>query len=401
MDASGFPKPSYALASAGSDLLDLLGVAMGYATVYAVTDTSNPDVGGARTARALFDGDPFPADDQRADGEATLHDRALALIRVAIVNLDRLHADPATHRLADHVAFTGATPARGHTISTIDAAYALIALRTVRRALSSQLELYSNNTPDTAVGTTPLDLPLRDPADPGRTFSGRLEQLVQAQAELLLDDLTDASGRALPGWDLAANAPTAVDEELDSYTAAVRGLFAAYLATGDVRYRGRAIAVFDRMEAVFYDPAARIFSTTPAPVTSVEYTPLRFALLQSALRDMYELVATRPGDSARAPGLEEQLGRLDTLVLNGWDDRNGDQQVTPDECVQPIAAGGVPRGGLQMAERTLTGEIGRSTDDGSDGPTTSDRDGDCVPEIDDARLPAALAASVTFHVGRP
>src|SRR5262249_43784873 len=62
-----FPHPSYALASADSDALDLIGLALGYATLYAVTDANNRDVGGAQAAQVFFDGDPFPADDQLAD----------------------------------------------------------------------------------------------------------------------------------------------------------------------------------------------------------------------------------------------------------------------------------------------------------------------------------------------
>jgi hypothetical protein len=298
---------------------------------------------------------------------------------------------------------TGASPARGHTLSTVSAAYAVIGLRTVLRALSSQLELYSNNTPDTALGTTPLDaLPLHAPGDATRTFSGRASQLLRAQADLLLDHLTDASGRAYTGWDVAAGAPVDTGDTLDAHAAAVRGLFAAYLATGDTRYRDRAIAVFDRMDAVFYDAHARIYTATPAPAATVEYTPLRFALVQSALRDMYELVAARPGGEAREPILEDRIGRLNTLVLNGWDDRDDNKQVGwPAECADVVA--GLPRGGLEMAERTLTGEIGRLNDEGSGsgGPPTSDRDQDCVPEIDDAHLPAALADSVTFTIGTP
>ena len=93
-DGSGFPRPAYAVASADSHLLDLVGMALAYAELYALTDERNADVGGAQPARAFFDGDPFPADDQAADGEATAHDRALAMIRVALVDLDRLHTDP-------------------------------------------------------------------------------------------------------------------------------------------------------------------------------------------------------------------------------------------------------------------------------------------------------------------
>ena len=221
-----------------------------------------------------------------------------------------------------------------------------------------------------------------------------------AHAELLYNHLTDATGRAWPGWDLAANAPTSDDDTLDSHTAAIRGLFAAYLATGDVRYRDRAIAVFDRVESTFYDPVAEIYGTSGAPVESVEYTPLRFALLQSSLRDIYELVATAPGEEALEPIMEEQIARLDKLVLNGWDDRNHNRVVDwPDECVDVVD--GLPRGGVQIAERALSGEIGRINDEGSGvGPPTTDREHDCVPAIDAAQTSAALADSITFTVTR-
>ena len=376
-----FPKPTYTMASANSDLLDTIGLAMGYAEFYALTDRTNLAVGATHPALAMFDGDPF---------DASLHDRALAIMRVALVDLDRLHTDPATRLLVDTVTFAGATPVRGHTLSTTSLAYTLLGLRTVLRSLGGQLELYSNNQPDTAISHTPLDVaPLHYPGDPTLTFSARLEQLLRAHAELLYTHLTDASGRAWSGWDVAAGAPTDATDTLDAHAAAVRGLFAAYLATGDTRYRTRAIAVFDRMDAVFFDRDARIYTVTPAPVDQVEYTPLRFALIQSALRDMYELVARRPGSEARIPVLEDRLARLDKLVLDGWDDRDQNRIVDyPSECVRVVD--GIPRGGLQAAERTLTGETGGS----------NDRDHDCVPEIDDAHLPAGLVDSITFHVAR-
>jgi hypothetical protein len=400
-DGGAFAAPAYSLASADSNLLDVVGLAMSYATFYALTDTNNLDVGGAQSAIVYFDGDPFPADNQLPDGEPTLHDRALAMMRVAMMDLDRMHVDPASGLFVDDVAMTGTTIARGHTVSTTNVAYALIGMRTVLRTLSSQLELYSNNLPDRAVVSSLLDvLPIHRAADPSQTFTARVRELFQIHADLLLDHLTDASGRAWRGWDVTTGAHVDDADLLDSYTAAIRGLFAGYLATGDVRYRDRAIAVFQRVEAVFYDADARIYAVTPAPVDSVEYTPLRFALLQSSLRDVYELVAAHPGGEAIEPLLENRLGRLNKLVLNGWDDRNYDRTVKwPDECTNVV--GDLPRGGLQMAERTLTGETGNLHLPGAPIMTTSDREHDCVPEIDDAKLPAALADSVTFTITRP
>ncbi|HEY2746633.1 MAG TPA: hypothetical protein VGL86_18515, partial [Polyangia bacterium] len=402
-DGSGFPRPAYTLASADSSLLDLVGLAMGYAEFYALTDTNNADVGGAQPALAYFDGDPFPADDQRADAELTLHDRALAMMRVALIDLDRLHGDPESGLLVDDVTMTGSVPTRGTTIATPSVAYAILGLRTVLRTLGSRLELYSNNTPDAIVNATPLDaLPIHWPGDGSVTFTQRMSALLRAEGNLLMDHLTDASGRAWDGWDVAAGAPVDDDDTLDAHTAAVRGLFATYLATGDTRYRDRAALVYNRIEAVFYDPVARLWGSSPAPVSSVTYTPLRFALLQSTLRDMFELMGMRAGNGALALELQERIARLDKLVLNGWDDRNGNRIVDwPDECVS--VAGGLPRGGLQMAERTLTGETGSLEEKlgpGQPRTPTSDREHDCVPEIDDVGLPSALADSITFSVAR-
>ena len=63
---------------------------------------------------------------------------------------------------------------------------------------------------------------------------------------------------------------------------------------------------------------------------------------------------------------------------------------------------GRPEGGLQMAERTLTGELGSFGEAvvPFNRRKTFDRENDCVPEIDDAQLPASLASSITFHVAR-
>jgi hypothetical protein len=402
-ESASVGQPAYQLTSSASELFDLDGMILAYAEFFALTDTANVDVGGSQPARVFFDGDPFAADNQLADGEATLHDRALAMLRVAVIDLDRLHTDPATGLLVDHAAPPAADMGRGHTISTTTVAYTVLAARTALRSLGSSLELYSNNTPDAATTATPLDAAaIGYPGDAQLTFSARLEQILRAQAALLYDHLTDPTGRAWTGWDVAAAAPIDDTDALDAHTAAIRGLFAGYLATGDVRYRDRAIAVFDRMESVFYDRAARIFSATPAPVASVEFTPLRFALLQSTLRDMYELVATRPGGEPRIAPLEDHLARLNKLVLNGWDDRDQNRLITwPDECANVVD--GMPHGGLQMAERTLTGELGSEQAPLLPGDTripTSDREHDCVPEIDDAHLPAALADAVMFQVIR-
>jgi hypothetical protein len=423
-DASGFPQPTgYAISDAGSHLFDLLGLAGAYATLFTLTDQANAGVGGSQPAMAFFDGDPFPADDQIPDGEATLHDRALGVLRVLVVNIDRLHRDPASGILVDDVTFSGAAPTRGTTIDTASVAYSIVALRTVRRAISSQLQLYSNTTPDTSVAglMTALDgasIPLTGAPGGATLIADRLDALIDAQAKLLRDQLTTADGHALAGWDVSKMMASSTDDSLDAHAAAVRGLLAAYLATSDTSYRTRAEAVFQRMDSAFYDPGGLIYTSAPFPQPSVTYTPRRFAILEAALRDMYELVGVQPGQAALGALLQNRLARLIKLVLNGWDDFNGNQIVDYDkECLvlsdYPDGHGGTMKlghGGLQMAERSLSGELGSVCDaidpaacvDAGFSPVrqyTPDREHDCVPEISAVHLPSALANAVTFSIG--
>jgi hypothetical protein len=409
-DASGFARPTgYAIASPDSHLLDVAGLLGAYASAYALTDQANTEVGGSQPVRAYFDGDPFPVQNQTPDGEPTLHDRALAMMRVLVVDIDRLHVDPQSGLPVDDARLPGGQLARGTTLSADTAAYTLLALRTARRSLDSELTLYANTTPDSRGIPTPLDgFPVVGPPAPGATgvpFGARLDQLIDALAATFYDHLSTPAGVAYGGFDVAAGMPTDAGDQLDAHSAAVRGLLVAYLATGATKFRDRAGAVLSRLEAAFYDPSARVYRTRAGDRTSttITFTPRRFGLLQGALRDSYELIATLPGNGALAALIEERVGRLNKLVLNGWDDRDGDQMIEwPSECANlGIGPDGQPmgRGGLQIGERTLSGDTGSLDDFTAAGGTrviTTDREHDCVPEISAAKLPSALASSVTF-----
>ena len=404
-DASGFPRPTgYAIVSPDSNLLDLAGLLGAFSSIYSLTDQANAQVGGSQPALAYFDGDPFPVQNQTPAGAPTLHDRALAMMRVLVVNMDRLHGDPATGMLVDDVGLAGGNVSRGTTLSAPDAAYALLALRTARRSVDSLLQLYSNTRPDPEGVPCPLDTM---PAVKGVPFGARLDALIASLSGVFFERLTDADGLAYGGWDLAKNAPTDDGSTLDAHTAAIRGLLIAHLATGQTKYRDRALRVFERLESSFYDPNARVYRATPGDSSStLTFTPLRFAMLQAALRETYEIIGLLPGNATLASLIEMRVARLDKLVLNGWDDRDQDEVITwPDECAhQGTQPDGTPMGlgGLQMAERVLSGESGSATDTwgGDAGPRRAvpDREHDCVPEVSAAGLPAALANSITFTI---
>src|SRR5262249_36615385 len=152
---------------------------------------------------------------------------------------------------------------------------------------------------------------------------------------------------------------------------------------------------FWRLENAFYDPSARVYRPVAGDRgPTITFTPRRFGILQGALRDSYELIGLLPGNDAMASLIQDRVGRLNKLVLNGWEDRDQDQMVAwPSECAQlGVGPDGMPmgRGGLQMAERTLTAESGSVEDFTPAGGTrtiATDREHDCVPEISAARLP--------------
>ncbi len=401
-DDSGFPRATgFSIASPDSHLLDLAGLLGAFSSIYSLTDQSNVAVGGSQSALAYFDGDPFPLQNQTPDGEPTLHDRALAMMRVLVVNIDRLHVDPSTHLFVDDVALANGTVTRATTLSSDVAAYTLLALRTARRALDSELTLYSNTKPDSEGVPSALDA---FPLASGPTYGARLDQLIDALSNIFYDQLTVGDGHAFAAWDVLDANPSDDGSSLDAHTAAIRGLLVAYLATGQTKFRERAQAVFQRLEDAFYDPSARVYRTIAGDRSSqLTFTARRFGLLQGSLRDTYELIALLPGNEAMAALIEDRVARLNKLVLNGWDDRDNDGTIYwPSECAHLRLAtdGGPPLvlGGLQMAERVLSGESGSVSDtfDAGSRVVTDDREHDCVPEISAVGLPAALASSITF-----
>jgi hypothetical protein len=390
------PQPTaYGLSEGQSRLADLAALLGAYGEMFAMTDTRNPDVGGSDTTRPVFDGDPFASDNGMPDGEATPHDRALAVLKVALVNLDRLHLDPTTGALADEARVSGSTVTRSGRASTVEIVRALVALRIAYRSLTAQLTLYGNATPDTNVNSTALDGTSWSGAPGSATIAQRLQQLIKAQADFLSQKLVAADGTAANGYDLAAGKADAEPTTVEAQAAAVRGLLEAYLATSNADYRSRAMAAYDKLEARYFHPELQLYRPVPGEDQTFSFTPARFAALSAVLREMYVLVGSRPGQEALKQTLEARIGRLHKLVLNGWNDVNGNGKVDyPSECMRLM--GTTPLGGLQMAERALTGELGSEKM-----VLTSDRDRDCVPEIDDVKLPAALASEIRITREQP
>jgi hypothetical protein len=377
-----FPKPSFALQSGDSRLQDLIGMLGGFATFYAMTDANNLEVGGSQAFLATFDGSPFAADDGMPDGEDTAHDRALGILKMALVNADRIHFDPQNKVLVDTATpGAGGVVTRGTAVTTIHTAYSILALRTTLRSLNASLALYSNDTPDALGAPIPLDQTKLDGAPFTGTLEERIVSLIRAQADFLADKLLDKDGLAVNGYDLGKSAADPTPALLEAQAGAIRGLLEAYLATSDEKYRQRAQQAYAVLDKQFWMEDVRLFRTTAGESSKMTYTPRQFSTVHGALRQYYKLVASKPGQEAAAQIILDRIVRGMKLVVNGWNDANKDGKVQPEECLG---------GRLQMAERALTGEFSVAADNG-------DRDHDCVPDIATAKLPAALAAEIVIE----
>jgi hypothetical protein len=392
-----FPQPtSLSIADGTSQLRDLSGLIGGFGEAFAFTDRNNANVGGSDPFLATFDGDPFPWDNGMPDGQPTLHDRTLGILKIAMVDLDRLHFDPTNQVLVDSATITGGTTTRGTTVTTVELVESILALRNAYRALNSSLQLYSNDTPDNLEVPSALDNAPLTGASYSGTLASHLIALIGDEANFLSAKLIDANGAVSNSYDLSAKAPSADPTVLEAETGAIRGLLDAYLATNNESYRQRATQVYADLQNRFWMTDILCFRTTAGVDSPMKFTPIRFGLLSGALRQYYKLVASVPGNvsgcgQSCASGepctasrivecpLLQEMKRIHKLILNGWNDRNQDDRIQyPDECTGA---------GLEMAERALTAELGRPGDLG-------DREMDCIREISYQRLPAALGAEL-------
>jgi len=385
---------SLAIKDATSHAVDLAAMAQGWSLFFGMTDARNAAVGQQLGLQVAFDGATFATDDGLPDGEDSPHDRALAVMRVAFVDLDRIHVDPATGIVVDTASVgAGGAVARGTAVTTTSLGHVVVGLRHLLMACNASVSQYGAPDGDaTKDGLGILNaVPLHPPAG-SSTFSPRVRQVIMAQAQLVRDvlqraDGTIANGATLSGpngaW-TASPDPTLVE----SQGAGLRALTEAWFLSHDSSYLDAARKAARALLTVFWSDAARMFRAEAGGPDDVVMTPERFGWLQQALRETYEALWV-PGDALLDRGvLEDRVGRTNALFLNGWDDVNGDQVVDPtSECLA---------GRLQMGEQALTGEIG-TTNNGVLEQSAPDHDGDCVQNIAAAKTASALASQVHFH----
>ena len=192
---------SYTIASPDSDLLDLAGMLGAFSSIYALTDQSNTQTGGAQPALAYFDGDPFPVQNQTPTGAPTLHDRALAMMRVA----GREHGLGSTSIRRRGSSSMTSTLAGGNVVERDDAVDRHGGVRAPvapHRAARARLAARPLQQHEAGHAGGPLPARLVPGRATGSRFGARLDALIESLSSVFYDKLTTADGLAYGGWNL-------------------------------------------------------------------------------------------------------------------------------------------------------------------------------------------------------
>ncbi len=393
----------------------LAALLLGNAMFFGMTDPRNAGVGQRIGLQATFDGDPFPSNTGNTIGQATAHDRSLGMIRLAFVDLDRLHADPTLGVFVDSATVSGTGSAesvtRGNALTTENLAHVLIGLRQALLSANGAITQYGAANPDPNADEncifTEDNLPIHPTymvdGGPGGadSFSVRIRQVFTTNAQFFMNVLTQPDGSVVNGATIADGVatPLTTATTLQAQTSALRALIEAFLLTGDATYQTRAQAVARQLIGpAFWSATGLLYRGTQGGTDEVDMTPELFGFLQSSLRETYKSMYV-PGDPAldRAV-LANRIARVNKLFLNGWDDLDGNGTLSvdagdyPSECIL-TSDGGVVQGGMQRAEQALTGETGINLN----GAHVRDRDSDCVPELAHAGRASVMAADIHFH----
>jgi hypothetical protein len=383
---------STAIQDATSVSEDLAALLRGEALFFGMTDARNTAVGQQIGCQIEFSGVIFPSDDGAPDGEPSPHDRSLAILRTAFIDLERIHEDPSTGLIADTATISGGVVTRSASVTTTSLVHVLLGLRTALMGLNATVSQYGAPDDNPAEDESGIlnSVPIH-PATGSTNFSSRIRQVFLQNAEFVRDVLTTADGTVANGATLQGGKATAIAgaATLDSQAAAIRAMVEGFELTGDATYVARGRAIAEKLDGAFYSQPARMYRETAGGPDQVHMTPERFAWIQSALRESYKVLYVEGDPVLDRTVLSDRIARTDKLFLNGWDDLNGNQHVDIDagECL------GVR---MQQGEQALTGEVGTDSNGVaiSSGP---DRDSDCILELSHAKHAAVQPTEIFFH----
>ena len=207
------PVKSLALADPTSRSVDLSALLLGNAMFFSMTDSRNAGVGGTHSGLPLlFDGQhTFPADDGLPSGENTAHDRALAMLRVAFVDLERIHADPSLGLLNDEATISGNKVTQSSSVRDYVIAHALVGLRQTILSLDAASTQYgaADESPSADAQGILNSIPIHPPSGGSPPFCTHVRDVFVTNATFVRDVLTTSAGHVANGATIANGQATA------------------------------------------------------------------------------------------------------------------------------------------------------------------------------------------------
>ena len=275
------------------------------AETYAYMDQRTDNQGQNPSFRAVFDGAPFPsapsantnldmADDVNADDPFSL---ASTLVNAVFKNIDALHFNAKAGTFVDGWADGKASDM----VTTYDAAYTLVALQIFQRSQDALPVGYASGESAEGLKTE---------------RAKRALTLIGKQADFILANLVGKDNLVADGFTIGKGASAA--RSLGTQFATIRGLAAAFKATGDERYRDAARAIYLAVEAKMFDKDLNTFSEAPGKPTI--HTPWTAAAISAGLREMMETLRNAEGEKNKLLDLANLTSRYERwfrLVVNG------------------------------------------------------------------------------------
>ncbi|MCB8838180.1 hypothetical protein [Aurantimonas sp. VKM B-3413] len=321
----------------GSSLRDAWMMLWPLGEMYGFSDQRSANKNQNKAFLAVFDGDPFPAAPQANRGtDRSAYESAddpfsltETLSNMTFKNLDALHYNTDLKTFVD----SWSDGQMGDEVTTFDAAYAIVALDIYERA----------------VDALPVGYASASSGDPLGTPEGkRATALIKAEADFIVNRLIGEDGLVADSF--AAKTGASDKHSLGTQFAAIRGLSAAFVATGDETYRTAARKIYDAVETKMFDEAAGIFN--PNPGKAFEVDAWTAGAVEGGLRALLQTLHNKEGEddphltlanltqrytrwfhvAGRGLQLAEWLGDSGEHVVDGQEDgdANGNGINRPD-----------------------------------------------------------------------
>jgi hypothetical protein len=196
------------------------------------------------------------------------------LSNLVFENLLALHLDKDAGTVVD----SWADGERGNTVTSFDAAYTVVALDIYQRALDA----------------LPVGYASASSGKPLATEAGKkAKDLLRTQADFILSRLIGSDGLVADSFTIGKGASE--QHSLGTQLAVIRGLSAAFVATGDERYRTAARRIYDAVDAHMVDKATNLFDPTPGK--PFEVTPWTAGAVSAGLRELLQTLHNREGET--------------------------------------------------------------------------------------------------------